>query len=94
MSAKGDNIHMYLLPGLDSWSIFFLLQDEVSSLLAVIHCTVQDKICQSHLFLAGVEIGVLPNEQHNLGGVFHIVDTKTIAIDDFEYDGGGPGDTN
>ncbi len=37
---------------------------------------------------------MLPNEQHDLGGVFHILDSKTIYIDDFEYDGGGPGDTD
>ena len=36
-------------------------------------------------------IGNLPNEQHGVSGKFYVVDSKTIYIEDFNYDGGGPG---
>ena len=45
----------------------------------------------SILYTVGVEIGNLPNEQHGISGKFHILDSKTIYIEDFNYDGGGPG---
>ena len=44
------------------------------------------------LVCAGVEIGELPNEQHEISGTFHVLDSKTIYIEDFNYDGGGPGE--
>lgn len=33
----------------------------------------------------------MPNEQHGISGTFHVIDEKTIYIEDFNYDGGGPG---
>ncbi len=39
----------------------------------------------------GILIGSLPNEQHGLSGQFHILNSKTIYIEHFIYDGGGPG---
>ena len=40
----------------------------------------------------GVLIGTLPTEQHQVSGQFYIVDSKTIFIENFNYDGGGPGE--
>ena len=45
-----------------------------------------------HLCIGGF-IGNLPTEQHQVSGKFYIVDSKTIFIEDFNYDGGGPGKT-
>ena len=42
-------------------------------------------------FTTGGLIGTLPNEQHRIAGELYIVDSKTIFIEDFNYDGGGPG---
>ena len=42
-----------------------------------------------HLCIGGF-IDNLPTEQHQVSGKFYIVDSKTI-IEDFNYDGGGPG---
>ena len=36
-------------------------------------------------------MGTLPTEQHRVSGQVYIVDSKTIFIEDFNYDGGGPG---
>ena len=36
-------------------------------------------------------VGTLPNEQHRISGQLYIVDSKTLFIEDFIYDGGGPG---
>ena len=35
-------------------------------------------------------VGTLPTEQHRVSGQFYIVDSKTLFIEDFNYDGGGP----
>ena len=40
----------------------------------------------------GVEIGTLPNEQHQISGTLHVLDSTTLYIEDFNYDGGGPGE--
>ena len=40
----------------------------------------------------GVEIGTLPNEQHQISGTLHVLDSNTLYIEDFNYDGGGPGE--
>lgn len=40
---------------------------------------------------AGVLIGTLPTEQHRVSGEFHVIDSTSIFIEDFNYDGGGPG---
>ena len=40
---------------------------------------------------AGVLIGTLPTEQHQVTGQFHVLDSKTILIENFVYDGLGPG---
>ena len=40
---------------------------------------------------AGVLIGRLPTEQHQVSGNFYVVDSKTLFFEDFNYDGGGPG---
>ena len=45
----------------------------------------------THLDCTGVLIGTLPTEQHQVSGQFHIIDSKTLFIEDFNYDGGGPG---
>ena len=37
-------------------------------------------------------VGTLPNEQHRISGQLYIVDSKTLFIEDFSYDGGGPGE--
>ena len=39
----------------------------------------------------GSLVGTLPTEQHRVSGQVYIVDSKTIFIEDFNYDGGGPG---
>ena len=39
-----------------------------------------------------VLIGSLPTEQHRVSGKFHIIGTKTLFFEDFNYDGGGPGE--
>ena len=39
----------------------------------------------------GVEIGRLPTEQHQVSGTLHVTDSRTLFIEDFNYDGGGPG---
>ena len=36
-------------------------------------------------------VGTLPTEQHRISGELYIVDSKTLFIEDFNYDGGGPG---
>ena len=36
-------------------------------------------------------IGTPPTEQHDVSGRFYIVNSKTLFIEDFNYDGGGPG---
>ena len=65
--------------------------------MLVFACTSCQAILYGHhffhlvLFFVGVEIGELPNEQHQISGTFHILDSKTIYIEDFNYDGGGPG---
>lgn len=41
--------------------------------------------------ILGVAIGELPNEQHDVSGVFQILSSKKIFIKQFNYDGGGPG---
>ena len=43
------------------------------------------------LYYTGVLIGTLPTEQHQVSGQFHIIDSKTLFIEDFNYDGLGPG---
>jgi hypothetical protein len=43
------------------------------------------------LCCTGDFIGNIPTEQHQVSGKFYIVDSKTIFIEDFNYDGGGPG---
>ena len=48
-------------------------------------------IISTHLDCTGVLIGTLPTEQHQVSGQFHIIDSKTLFIEDFNYDGGGPG---
>ena len=40
---------------------------------------------------APVEIGQLPNLQHGVRGTLYAVDETTFFIEDFEYDGQGPG---
>ena len=40
---------------------------------------------------AGVLIDTLPTEQHQVSGQFHFIDSKTIYIEDFNYNGQGPG---
>ena len=42
--------------------------------------------------VAGGLVGTLPTEQHRVSGELYIVDSKTIFIEDFNYDGGGPGE--
>ena len=37
---------------------------------------------------AGVLIGRLPTEQHQVSGNFYIVDLKTLFFEDFNYDQG------
>ena len=37
-------------------------------------------------------IGTLPTEQHGVSGQFYIVDSKNLFFDNFNYDGGGPGE--
>lgn len=44
-----------------------------------------------YTLLVGVEIGELPTEQHGITGTFHVLDSKTIFIEDFNYDGMAPG---
>ena len=39
----------------------------------------------------GSLVGTLPTEQHRVSGEFYVVDSKTLFIEDFNYDGGGPG---
>ena len=46
---------------------------------------------ESDFIYTGVLIGTLPTEQHQVSGQFHIIDSKTLFIEDFNYDGGGPG---
>lgn len=43
------------------------------------------------IYYTGVLIGTLPTEQHQVSGQFHIVDSKTLFIENFNYDGQGPG---
>ena len=40
---------------------------------------------------APVEIGRLPNYQHGIRGTLYALDETTLFIEDFEYDGQGPG---
>ena len=40
---------------------------------------------------AGVEIGQLPTLQHGVRGTLYALDETTFFIEDFEYDGQGPG---
>ena len=42
--------------------------------------------------IIGVEIGTLPNEQHQISGTLQVLDSNTLYIEDFNYDGGGPGE--
>lgn len=42
------------------------------------------------MFIGGL-IGTLPTEQHGVSGKFYIVDSNNIFIEDFNYDGQGPG---
>ena len=42
--------------------------------------------------IIGVEIGTLPNEQHDISGTLHVLDSTTLYIEDFNYDGNGPGE--
>ena len=37
----------------------------------------------------GVLIGT---QQHQVSGQFYIIDSKTVFIENFNYDGGGPGE--
>ena len=37
-------------------------------------------------------IGTLPTEQHDVSGEFYVVNSTTIHFEDFNYDGGGPGE--
>ena len=46
------------------------------------------------IYYTGVLIGTLPTEQHQVSGQFHIIDSKIIFIEDFNYDGGAPGIAN
>ena len=41
--------------------------------------------------IVGGLIGTLPTEQHGVSGKFYVVDANTLFIEDFNYDGGGPG---
>lgn len=43
------------------------------------------------VYIGGL-VGTLPNEQHRISGEFYIVDSKTLFIEDFNYDGLGPGE--
>ena len=43
---------------------------------------------------SGGLIGTLPTEQHGVSGQFYVVDSKTLIIDNFNYDGLGPGESN
>ena len=42
-------------------------------------------------FLSGALIGTLPTEQHQVSGQFYVIDSRTIFIENFNYDGAGPG---
>ncbi len=48
---------------------------------------------QSHCycFIVGVEIGPLPNLDHDVSGTLVYISTTRILIRDFHYDGGGTG---
>lgn len=51
-------------------------------------------ICTDHdliIYHTGALIGTLPTLQHRVSGQFHIIDSKTLFFEDFNYDGGGPG---
>ena len=42
----------------------------------------------------GVEIGMLPpNSDYSISGTLFILDTKTLLIEDFNYDGNAPGES-
>ena len=41
---------------------------------------------------AHLVIGDLPNEQHGIDGNLYVVDSRTLRFEDFDYDGGGPGE--
>ena len=43
------------------------------------------------VIITGGLIGTLPTEQHGVSGKFYIVDANTLFIEDFNYDGQGPG---
>ena len=47
----------------------------------------------THTHTGGL-VGTLPTEQHRVSGQLYIVDSKTLFIEDFNYDGGGPGKHN
>ena len=53
----------------------------------------QEQLIKSNFnFFIGVEIGTLPTEQHAVTGILHVLDSNTLYIEDFTYDGGGPGE--
>lgn len=39
----------------------------------------------------GTLIGNLPTEAHGVSGMFYVVDNSTLLIENFNYDGRGPG---
>lgn len=41
--------------------------------------------------VTGGLVGTLPTLDHDVSGNLYIVDSRTIFIDDFNYDGQGPG---
>ena len=41
--------------------------------------------------IATFVVGSLPNLQHGIGGTFEILSTTRIRLNDFSYDGQGPG---
>lgn len=44
-----------------------------------------------HNNIGNVLVGSLPNLQHGISGQLRIIDSKTLQITGFSYDGQGPG---
>jgi len=38
-----------------------------------------------------VQVGVLPTLAHRVSGTLYVENNKTLFIENFNYDGGGPG---
>ena len=47
--------------------------------------------CMHNYAYAGGRVGSLDTLQHQVSGTLYFIDTRTIFIDDFNYDGQGPG---